>query len=306
VPISVLLVKYYPDLGRGYNHFSYAQFYMGMATDKNGLGLLCLICGIGSFWQLIYLLKEPRADWRKGPIAAQVVLLLMDFWLLWNANSMTSWSCLLMACALMACASTESLMKKRWVIHAATASLIALSTVALFANVGSGLVQGLGRDPSLTGRTDVWKAVLAMPVNPVVGTGFESFWLGPRLDKMWAMYWWKPNEAHNGYIETYLDLGFIGLILLAVLLVAGYRAAIAAVRRSPEEGVLRLAFLFTAIVYNCTESAIRIMHPAWICLLLAVITLPGGWIRRKKTQAEIAAAEWPSFVPAEPEKVAVS
>ena len=279
VPTSLLVIKYFPDLGRYYNRFTYVQFYSGVATDKNGLGLLCLVSGIGCVWQFIYLLREDRQKRGKGPLIAQGILLSIVCWLLWNANSMTSWSCFLMASTLMVCTSTSWITKRLWAVHGLTLILLALSITALFLDVGSSLVEGLGRDPSLTGRTEIWKAVLTIPVNPAFGTGFESFWLGKRLDTLWSMYWWKPNEAHNGYLETYLDLGWIGVLLLAAILVAGYRSVISAVRRSPEEGVLRLALLFTAIVYNCTESAIRIMHPAWICLLLAVTNVPGGWIR---------------------------
>jgi len=295
-PFSLLVVKYYPAFGRYYNHFTYTQNYCGVSTDKNGLGLLCLISGIGCVWQLVYLLKDPGGKRKIRPLIAQAMLLAIVFWLLWNADSMTSWSCFLMASALMICTSGSWIKRRRWVIHVLVVSLLALSSTALFLNVGSGLVEDLGRDPSLTGRTGVWKAVLMIPINPVIGAGFESFWLGKRLDTLWSMFWWKPNEAHDGYLETYLNLGWIGIVLLAVILVIGYRSVISALRRSTEEGVLRLAFLFTAIVYNCTESAIRIMNPAWICLLLAVTNVPGGWIRRRdERQKNTATEQQPSF-----------
>lgn len=291
VPMSVLLIKYYPALGRGYNRFSYMQFYQGVSTDKNGLGLLCLICGIGSVWQIIQLLNEPRGRREKRALAAQGILVAILCWLLWISNSMTSMSCFLMASTLMICIRFRAFIRKRFAIHLAFGALLGLSLMALFLNMGSGLVQDLGRDPSLTGRTDIWKVVLSMPINPVLGTGFESFWLGPRLDKIWSMYWWKPNEAHNGYIEVYLDLGWIGLTLLAFLFATGYPAIISAVRRSKDEGGLRLALFFTAIVYNCTESAVRIMHPAWICLLLALVTVPGGWIKGENGRVTKATAQ---------------
>ena len=31
------------------------------------------------------------------------------------------------------------------------------------------------------------------------------------------------NEAHNGYLEVYLNLGIIGVILIIGFLIAGYR-----------------------------------------------------------------------------------
>jgi exopolysaccharide production protein ExoQ len=295
VPASMLLVKYYPDLGRGYNRFTWQPFYQGVATDKNGLGLLCLICGIGAVWQLIQLRKEPRTRLTKKRFIAQSILLVMVCWLLYMANSMTSFSCFVMASTLMFYTSLRFFSRRPWTVHILVALLLSVSLSALFGGGETGLVQSLGRDPTLTGRTEIWTAVLALPVNPWIGTGFESFWLGWRLDQLWSSHWWHPNEAHNGYLEVFLNLGWIGIVLLALVLVTGYRSVIAAVRRAPDEGRLRLAFFFTALAYNCTESAVRIMHPAWIGLLLAVTVVPGGWARIKNRKAKTTQAEKPKL-----------
>jgi O-antigen ligase len=113
-----------------------------------------------------------------------------------------------------------------------------------------------------------------MTANPLVGTGFESFWLGSRLEKMWSIYWWHPNEAHNGYLEVYLTLGWIGIALFAVFLIAGYRNIIAGFRRDPDIARLKLAFFVIVLIYNFTESAIRETNPIWIMLLLAIVAVP--------------------------------
>jgi len=55
----------------------------------------------------------------------------------------------------------------------------------------------MGRDSTLTGRTDIWARVIALVHNPVIGTGFESFWLGKRLEAM-QLYQRGLNETHNG------------------------------------------------------------------------------------------------------------
>jgi O-antigen ligase len=109
----------------------------------------------------------------------------------------------------------------------------------------------------------------------LVGTGYESFWLGPRLEKLWTIYWWHPNEAHNGYIEIYINLGWIGLALLAIVLAAGYRTVLAAYRRDLPLANLRLAYFLTGMAYNFTEAAFfRIQAPAWMFLLFAITSVP--------------------------------
>ena len=89
---------------------------------------------------------------------------------------------------------------------------VALPLFALFFDTGGGAVEALGRNSTLTGRTEIWKLVLGMANNPIFGAGYESFWLGERLQKLWHYYWFPINEAHNGYIEIYLNLGWIGVV----------------------------------------------------------------------------------------------
>jgi O-antigen ligase len=288
VPVSILLIKYYPDLGRGYNRFTWTPYFKGVSTGKNELGILCLICGIGAVWRLIGIWKETRVARNTGPLIAQLILVAMVFWLLSVANSMTSLSCFTMASILMVATGFRGFVRSSWAIHVLIIAMLAVALSALFLNVGSGLVQSMGRDPSLTGRTEVWDTVLALAENPLIGTGFESFWLGPRIEKLWRIHWWHPNEAHDGYLELYLNLGWIGLIMFSAILGSGYRKVVLAVRSNPEEGRLRVAFLFTALAYNCTESATGAMHPVWILLMLATMTLPRGWNGVMNRENEIA------------------
>jgi O-antigen ligase len=107
------------------------------------------------------------------------------------------------------------------------------------------------------------------------GTGFESFWLGSRLEKLWSLYWWHPGQAHNGYLEVFLNLGWMGIALLAVILVAGYWAAFRAWRNGLPIGSLRLTYIFVGLVFNFTEAAFfRMQAPVWLFLLLAVTNVP--------------------------------
>jgi hypothetical protein len=92
-------------------------------------------------------------------------------------------------------------------------------TVGVYANA----VTLLGRNATLTDRTEVWELALRLQPNPILGAGFESFWLGQRLEDLWSKFWGKPNQAHNGYIETYLNLGLIGLVILFAPILATFR-----------------------------------------------------------------------------------
>jgi O-antigen ligase len=193
----------------------------------------------------------------------------MALWLLWKANTVTAMSCFAMAAIAILVVNTRIFRRQRLLVHLMVIAFICVAAVSLFFGAGSGILQQMGREPTITGRTDIWKLVISMTRSPLLGTGFESFWLGSRLDQIWDIYWWHPNEAHNGYIEVYLNLGRVGLGLLMLILLTSYRNVITALRHDLQIGSLRLSYFVVGVVYNFTESAMRIMHPVWILFLLA-------------------------------------
>jgi len=77
IPISVLLVRYYPYLGRGYKEQDGRQVFEGVTNDKNMLGVLCLLFGLGALWRFAYERIERHSPGRKGRLLAQGTLLLM-------------------------------------------------------------------------------------------------------------------------------------------------------------------------------------------------------------------------------------
>jgi O-antigen ligase len=274
IPLSVLLIKYYPDLGRAYSN-DWELMYTGVTDHKNSLGALCMVLGLGFLWRFLERCRTKGEPHRGRHLLANGAILALVIWLLWMANSVTSSSCFLMASALMAVTSLSAPGRKLGVVHLLVAALVSLSLFALFFDPEGGLVESLGRNPTLTGRTAIWHQVLGLARNPVFGTGFESFWLGNRIQAIWDNNVGDMlNEAHNGYLEVYLNLGWCGVTLLAVLILTGYRNVIVAFRRDAHVGNLKLAYFVAALIYNLTEAAFRMMSFTWIFFLLVTAALP--------------------------------
>jgi len=274
LPLSVLLIKYYPSVGRGYGPWEGKQYFNGVGDNKNALGMISLILGLGSLWHFLQLYHRQMNSSKVKQLIAQGVLVTTSLWLMWVANSMTSLSCFFMAAGLMAATNLRTVERRPWVVHVLVAAILSVSLSVVFLDVGGDLLGTMGRDATLTGRTEIWSLVLGMKGNPVLGTGFESFWLGKRLEKIWSLYWWHPNEAHDGYIEIFLELGWIGVALFVIVLVTGYRKVIGAFRRDTGTGKLMLAYFVVAVAYDFTESAIKALNPVWITLLLAIMAAP--------------------------------
>ena len=118
--------------------------------------------------------------------------------------------------------------------------------------------------------------LIPMAPNAIGGAGFETFWAGPRAKEVEikntaAGGIGGPHEAHNGYIEMYLNLGWIGVALIALILGQGYRRAVGAFRHDPGLGALLVAYVVTSVTYNITEAGFRMLDPLWVFLLLSVI-----------------------------------
>jgi exopolysaccharide production protein ExoQ len=277
LPVSVLLAKYYPDLGRAFTrgesvYSPWTLMYTGVTDSKNGLGTICLLFGLGALCRTIELFRQKDEPRRLRHFVAQFVLILVTAWLFSKANSMTSLCCFLVAGGLIVATSLRRLARSSMFVNFLVVGALCISALAIF--VAPSLLASVGRDPTLTGRTDIWKLVLSMTKSPFFGTGFESFWLGPRLERIWSIYWWHPNEAHNGYIEIFLNLGWFGIALFFIVLATGYRNVIAALRRNPDSGGIRLAYFVGGIMYNFTESAFRIIDPVWLFFLLTAMVVP--------------------------------
>jgi O-antigen ligase len=147
--------------------------------------------------------------------------------------------------------------------YLATIVLIVAVTNQLF-SIQSTILEASGRDATLTGRTGIWETVLSEPINPLIGSGYASFWLGERLQRIWAMY---PNtpliQAHNGYIEVYLNLGLFGLALLCGVLWTGLKRARGRLFSAGSSGkdydeqifqTFGMAYAVAYLLYNVTEA----------------------------------------------------
>ena len=270
----MLVIKYYPQWGRGYDRWTWSTYYAGVAGGKNGLGYVVLVVGLGSLWQWLTALFADDTPSRARRLLAHSIVLAMALWLFWKADSATSLSCFLIGGGALVLTTLVGTARKASIAHVVIGMLILVSLSALFLGSGTDVVQAMGRDTTLTGRTALWNQLLRMRDDPLLGAGFESFWLGERVEAFWRVYWWHPNQAHNGYLEIFLNLGWMGVALLATVLTGAARNIGRMFHRDPEGARMRLAYLVVAVLYNMTEAAFKSFHLVWIAFLLAAVADP--------------------------------
>jgi len=272
IPVSILFIKYYPDLGRGYDDWTGRAFHMGITNNKNALGYVCMILGIFFAWYLMSMLRSAKKVSR-GEQVLSIGFLVMIAWLLLMADSQTPLVCLVAAVVILAFLGISAV-NKRYIGTYLTAAVLTFIVAELLGDVYASTLRLLGRNPTLTDRTDLWQEVLKVEINPLLGAGFESFWLGDRMERLWEIFRFHPNQAHNGYLETYLNLGLLGVGLLIALIIATFSKAKIELLRNPEFGSLRMALLIAILIYNYTEAVFKAVHLVWFAFYIIALDYP--------------------------------
>jgi exopolysaccharide production protein ExoQ len=275
VPLSVLMIKYFPDLSRYYDKWTGQPSYCGVTTDKNMLGMTTAVCCLFLIWDLLELPSWRLRRINAVDLANRLVLLAMLWWLFTKQRSSTSLACTILAGGFLVATKHRRFreqVKNLGLLAFAAALLFALSQFAF--EVSQAFVQLLGRDLTLTGRTAIWSAVLAEGTNPLIGEGFYSFWLGDRATRLSEKYHYLLNEAHSGYLEVYLNSGALGLLLLSAVLVSSVKKIKTRVVAGDAYARLALVFLGVAVMYGVTEAVFNRLSLIWFVFLLAIIESP--------------------------------
>ncbi len=276
LPFSIFLIRY-TDLGRAFTPDG-EPMNTGVTTNKNALGLIVYLVLLGALWNVRALLKDKEVSNRTRRLVAQGALLTFGFVLLQMAHCATAVACFVLGGGLMLATSLRFIRNRPARVHALCLVIVLGGALTMLFGGQSLVTNALGRQANM-GRTDIWAAAIAAAGNPVIGTGFESFWnTSVRKVARGLPGYWDMNDlatAHNGYIEVYLNLGWVGVSLIALILISGYRRAGAVFERDPELGSLILAYVVTSTFYSVTESGFRVLTPSWIFLLLAVVSASG-------------------------------
>jgi hypothetical protein len=274
VPLCIVLIKYYPYLGKAFSDWG-GQDYTGVSTSKNMLGALCLVSGIFFFWDTItrwHQRSEVRTRW---VILVNITFIGMTLWLLNVSQSNTSTICLAIGCLVIAAAHCNfGRRHPGWVRALAPMSFLLYVILTLGFDMSGQFSEAVGRSADMSDRTHIWQVLLSVPINPLLGTGYQSFWLGPRVQWIWArLDGDSVLEAHNGYLQIYLDLGLIGLFLLCTFLIATYRKICKQFKPLTPLASLGLGLWTLLLFYNVTEASFELTL-LLVSFLFAAIHVP--------------------------------
>ncbi|BAY61778.1 O-antigen polymerase [Calothrix brevissima NIES-22] len=157
-------------------------------------------------------------------------------------------------------------------------ALICINLYLFIQNNLNTLLGSIGKDATLTGRGDLWPLIWdKIWQRPWVGYGFSGFWQG--LDGESASVWyasqWTPPNAHNGFLDLWLDLGLLGIIIFFMGFFSLLFKCLKYIRitKTPE-GFWPAICLFYLILINLTETSLLIQNNMfWILYVAAEVSM---------------------------------
>ena len=275
IPLSILLIKYFPELGRQYGQWSGMTYFVGASTSKNMLGATCLVTGVFFFWDLATRWPQRKQLQTRFILLIDLLFIGMTLSVMHMAQSTTSTVCLGLAGVVLVAGQMKLFRWRPGIFKALAPSAFGLYLILTFAlDMRGSLANAVGKDATLTDRTKIWAFLLDMHTNPAVGVGYQTFWIGPRLENFWQNAGFGHlNEAHNGYLEVYLELGLIGTFLLSLFLISSYRGACRKLATDRSLAILGAATWMVMVFYNMSEAALE-GGLLFMMLLIGTLAVP--------------------------------
>jgi exopolysaccharide production protein ExoQ len=283
LPLSLVLIKYFNDFGVQYDRWVGTLMWVGVASQKNSLGVICSISAFLIVWSYV-------RDWNtrvffknRSFALADGLMLALGLYLLNGYNGVYPATAVGFLVAGVATLLLLSRLKSS--LKPVATLIVLMVTIGLmsltFGESMVGLVTTVfQRDASFTGRTDIWHAVLTVAArSPFLGVGFGGYW-GLQDEEISSTL--LVRESHSGYLDVYLEVGLIGVALLGVYLTAFYRRALKEVDETPEWGWFGVCFLIMTLIHNFTESNfLRTSSYFWNSILFVSVTFAARAVRAR-------------------------
>jgi len=267
--VSLILAVAVPSLGR---HVSapHTGLWNGMHGHKNSLGrdvVLSALVFVAYFLSLRA--NVPNRTLLAGLLAVCGLLLIGS----WSGTALLGAVLLLLVLlSLRLMAGTGRVNVTVLMIGAISVASLAGFLYAFFDEI----LALLGKDPTLTGRTSIWEAVIAVGMeNPLLGAGYRTFWIGNSYERFESYLEYGLRDAghsHNSFLDMWLEVGFVGasamFVTLAFLLWWGLQ--INAATKNP---INMLPVMWLASLVYFAMSARVLAEQAELAWLLFII----GW-----------------------------
>ena len=260
----------------------------GIVGNANLLGMVALLGLIVFVLRLAARKSSPVWGWAWIVVAVVTLLLTRS-----STVAVAGVAVLLVAAFLLVVRRTSG--RARLAVFVSGVALaIAIGVVGVLAR--GPLLGLLGRSSDLTNRLDIWETVGELAVQrPIAGWGWVGYWnpwVEP-FDDLIVIKGVTYLQAHNAWLDVFLQLGAIGVVLFALLAVGalvrswGMAAELTRIRYAPAElrwpeNAAPLLLLVALLVQSLAESRLLIEIGFALLVIIAVKT---GWRDPERAEA---------------------
>jgi O-antigen ligase len=158
------------------------------------------------------------------------------------------------------------------------------------------VVGSVGKDLTLTGRTDIWPIVIRQGLQrPILGYGYSGFWgdWNSPGAAVWKDYGWLAPNAHNGFIDLWIQLGFVGAAVFILGFLQMFIRSLQLSKQSdPSLYSWSVIYLIFTCLINSTESSLMVNNSLnWVLFVSLGISLQlqKSRLRQPKDSIKISA-----------------
>jgi exopolysaccharide production protein ExoQ len=264
---SLLMIFLVPSIGvhsaADTRFFEHVGAWRGLSAFKNDFGRLVAMAGV-----VFIVAAVARAHRRELYVVAALLAMAL------TAGSRSGQAVALFGISLVA--TFYVILLQRLSLKVRSALIFLTLPVLVFVGlvqdiVVSFVLEALGKDPTLTGRMNIWPAVLtAMQNNLLLGGGYGAGWGFLVNDYMQEVLGRQIGHAHNGYLNLIVDLGIVGLtLMLGFLSAVGYRVYVNLVTGRNWEFVLLASTVLVFTIAGNWVGSFLLKHNSifWVLLV---------------------------------------
>jgi len=267
---SLIMVFAYPKVG--VHQYDNAGLWRGLWYEKNQMGLVMVVGAVAAAASLAsdHLARNGRKPW-VGLAALGLTTLLVV-----ATQSKTSLLCWMLGVGMVGGWWTLRQGGAAITVAAVWLGVVGSAGAAWLWNTDSAaILEALGKDPSLTGRTLIWEALMRkVAERPWTGYGFSAFWgvdsipaREIRLETQWPV-----PSAHNGWIDLLVQLGWPGAVAVGLIMAVSAVMIVGRINGlGVREGFFSLGYMAVFTALSLSESVL-LTHAnlPWV-LMLAIL-----------------------------------
>ncbi|TPM87084.1 O-antigen ligase family protein [Mesorhizobium sp. B2-3-3] len=218
--------------------------FVGAFASKNQIGF---VGSLGIYFSVVFL-----AFLRRGRLSfiLTVPVVLLSAYVLVVSHSATSMASIPAVLALVALLAMSKLLSRRYrrvIVLVGAGLIVVVAIVALNFGLMDFVLGIFGKDSTLTGRTYLWEQGWnAVQKSPILGVGYAAYWVQgfAEAERLWNEFYITARSGfhfHNTYIEALVELGFVGAVMISLIILRtlfGHLAAVVLRTWQPEPVVL--------------------------------------------------------------------